>query len=93
MAVASFPALAHHGRTPGGVAVPHPATGRELPALFVPGEIIWLSAGAAAALTLCICPLMQPYGRGWKPALWAFGIMLIPVVLIALQFAGGGGGE
>ena len=62
-----------------------------LRASLVTGEIIWLGAGATAVVTSCICPFMQPYGRGWKPALWAFGIMLIPVVLFALPLLPGGG--
>jgi len=67
-----------------------PCDGSHRRGAFAAGEIIWLSAGAAAGLTLCICRFLQPYGRGWKPALWAFGIMLIPVVLIVLSRAGGG---
>lgn len=46
---------------------------------------LWLVGAGVAVVTLCVVPVTDPRGRGWRPALGALAILLIFVFVLFRQ--------
>ena len=71
------------------MAVDHLGNVSPDPPSWTLAQLILVSAFAVALLTFFLAAITAPPGRGWRPALWAVGVMFLLVVFV---FGQGGGG-